>query len=207
MRVADAEEMTAKRWRIQMQGVCVMGNVETLGRLLAEMPAGCGVDDEIMEVERATTVMLASWNGFPGLCEMLLQAGADPLRRNAHGLSAQNFGHTPQRRSKLRNERGAQIVAAFADGRSVPEGWRLKMEVGRKVQPVDLDLLKQRIDFDFDQNFGFRFQWNSGASSGIGEVWLRPEEVGPAREALDRLTRGSLALGYVLEPGRRGRAK
>ena len=64
-----------------------------------------------------TPLMMAAHYGTPSAVKLLLEAGADPMLKNAQGLSAIDFAHSADRADS------AEIIAAFVRGRRPKGTW------------------------------------------------------------------------------------
>ncbi len=66
---------------------------------------------------RTTPLMMAAHYGTPGAVKLLLEEGADPLQKNALGLTAIDFAHRANRAES------AEIIAAFVRARQPRGRW------------------------------------------------------------------------------------
>lgn len=196
----------------QALGAALIADNVRLARAVVEsLPAG--VSPDFRDLKGTTALILASASGRLEICELLVQAGADPSLRDHFGRTAAAvFGADcsdvgpKQIPSEEARTRAAALFSAAVAGGELPEGYALrflgergadaseKRRTGRRVvaahRGIEVGLAARSLPCLVGE----------AGSVWRGRVWLLASEVAPFREAVEEAAgRKKLAGKFGLE--------
>lgn len=194
-------------WQAAVRNLTLFGSARGLARALREMPERAH-PDEARDGDGVTPLMLASWYAKPDSFETLLVAGANPLRRDNYGRSAQLFGlEVRGGGGKRARSAGAQLLELYASDpeRPAPECYRLTLRLRGRCKPATLAGVRQQAEGRVSIAAGYHIKWGDGSSSAVeGRVWLRGDELYEACRAVRGLFEAMpLAREFYFEDSRK----
>lgn len=191
------EEREGQTWAAAVFKAVRRDDPARLGALARSAPEGLTFDCALPS--GVTPLVTASWYGKAHAFEFLLLAGCDIHRRTSAGNSPQNFGVGVNRLRKSVRTAGDALVEAYSKGVPVPSPFTVKFarDEGRAfVRGFSPAACRSGADEQLRIAVGFAPDWKGDA---VGIVWLRPQEVEPARAALAQLP-AIVDYVFTLEP-------
>lgn len=196
----------AAEWRVELKGAAMAGDAEGLRALLADVPEGESVDSDLGDGE--TALIVASGQANLAACEALLQFGANPDLRSAHGVNARLFSFNRAGKPRELLEAGARLFAAYCGVEPAAIPTRQQLEVCYEGQYAATEMVRKGFlvsaGSHVRQRLGCLPYWRPGGTSGV--IWVTETEVAALEAAFReaealftgftvRLTRRELYLG------------